>query len=297
MRYRPFGHTGVAVSALSLLLDGAGDRRRADEWRSLVHAAFEAGINAFELSRPSPALLDGFADGASAVKRALLFVALRADPTVDSHKLEGWVADAIARSGVGEVNLFTLEEATPDFEGALVAGLRLKDLNLVRSLAVAGVGEAMDEHVEDPLFDAVVTPFGLMSGWRERNLTRNALLRQKGVIACDPCPPEVLALAKEASDEAKPGLLQRRDALKGAGTYAFLQETRGWSAEQICLAYALTEPAVATVQMEITDANHLNELAEVTDRDLPSAVTAQIEMARFSAEAAAPPEERTKRRA
>jgi aryl-alcohol dehydrogenase-like predicted oxidoreductase len=296
MRYRPFGHTGIAVSALSLALNGDDDRRKADEWRGLIHAAFEEGVNSFELVRPSQALLDGFAEGAAAVKRTLLFVALRADPALEGRRLEGWVADVIGRAGVGELNLLTLQADAPEFEGALVAALRLKDLNLVRRIAVAGDGDSLAEHIQDPLFDAVVTPFGLLSGWRDRNLTRTALERQMGVIACDPCPPEIMSLAKEAHAETKPGMFQRADPLKGAGTYAFLQTTRGWTAEQICLAYALTEPAVATVQMSVTDAKHLATLAQVTDRDLPSSVSAQIEMARFSAERAEN-EDRPKRRA
>jgi len=297
VRYRPFGRTGVAVSALSLLLNGPDDRRKTGEWRGFIHAAFEEGINAFELRRPSQAMLDGFAEGAAAVKRSLLFVALRADPALEGRRLEGWVADVVGRSGVGELNQLTLEATAPDFEGALVAGLRLKDLNLVKRLAVAGSGEIMAEHIEDPLFDAVVLPFGVLSNWRDRNLVRTALERQMGVIGCDPCPPEVLSLARGAGEESKPGFLQRRDPLRGAGTYAFLQETRGWTAEQICLAYALTEPAVATVQMEVGDTQRLATLAGVTDRDLPSSVTAQIEMARFSTEPAAEPELRAKRRA
>ena len=74
MRYRPFAPTGMALSALSLRLDGDGEDRSAADWRDLIHAAFEAGINAFELVHPSPTLLRGLADGAGAVRRRLLFV-------------------------------------------------------------------------------------------------------------------------------------------------------------------------------------------------------------------------------
>ena len=64
---------------------------------------------------------------------------------------------------------------------------------------------------------------------------------------------------------------------------------RGWSAEQICLAYALTEPALASVQMPALDREHLADLAGVPERRPARAVSAQIEMARFSAERTAGP--------
>ena len=70
MRYRPFGRTGIAVSALSLALNGDNDRRKAGDWLAIIHSALEHGVNAFEISRPSSALLSGLAEGIAAVRRA-----------------------------------------------------------------------------------------------------------------------------------------------------------------------------------------------------------------------------------
>ena len=54
MRYRPLGNTGMSISAMSLLL---ADSRRADDGRrtgcTLVYAALENGINAFEVAAGS----------------------------------------------------------------------------------------------------------------------------------------------------------------------------------------------------------------------------------------------------
>jgi aryl-alcohol dehydrogenase-like predicted oxidoreductase len=284
MRYRPFGRSGMAVSAFSLLLSGEDDHRRASEWVALVHAALEHGVNAFELARPSEALLAGFAEGIAAVRRTLLFVALRAHPDFTGRRLDGWVAEAAGAAGVGEFNLLTLPADTPEFEEVLGAGLRLQDLGLVRRMAVLGHGEVLQDHVEDPLFDAIAMPFGLTSGWRDRHIVRTGLERQMGVIAYDPCPPQLAAVAKEDHDEARGGWFKRSDPLRGVGSHAFLMSTPGWTAEQICLAYALTEPAVTTVQMPVTDVAELEVLAEVPDRNLPSQITAQIEMAHFAQE-------------
>jgi hypothetical protein len=75
--------------------------------------------------------------------------------------------------------------------------------------------------------------------------------------------------------------------LVGMGTYAFLENTSNWKSEELCLAYALTEPCLASVQIVADRADRLESLAAITERDLPPGVGAQIEMARFSPQAAA----------
>jgi aryl-alcohol dehydrogenase-like predicted oxidoreductase len=297
MRYRPFGRTGIAVSALSLALDGEADRRKAADWLAIIHSALEHGVNAFEIARPSPALLSGLAEGTAAVRRALLFVALRADPNMNGRKLDGWVSEVIAASGLGEIDLFTIDAGSPEFEEALVAGLRLKDLNLVRRLGVAGSGEQLLDHVDDPLFDALVMPFGFTSGWRDRNLVRTALERQMGVMSYDPYPEALNETIKEEKKQAKPGWFKRAEPLATAGSHAFLHATPGWTAEQICMAHALTEPAITTVQMPVKGVDHLAGLAEVPERNLPAQISAQIEMSHFTGERTARTRAGDKRRA
>jgi aryl-alcohol dehydrogenase-like predicted oxidoreductase len=297
MRYRPFGRSGIAVSALSLTLSGEGDRRKSSDWLALIHSALEQGVNAFEISRPSPALLSGFAEGIAAVRRALLFVGLRVDPEMSGRKLDGWVSEVIAAGGLSQINLFTIDAASPEFEEALAAGLRLKDLDQVRRLAVAGTGELLVDHVEDPLFDALVMPFGLMSGWRDRNLVRTALERQMGVMSYDPCPAQLTEIVKEEKKQAKAGWFKRPDPLSVVGSHTFLQTTPGWTAEQICLAHALTEPAITTVQMPVKDLEHLADLAAVPERSLPAQISAQIEMSHFTGERTARTRAGDKRRA
>jgi aryl-alcohol dehydrogenase-like predicted oxidoreductase len=296
MRYRPFGRTGIAVSAFSLTLSGDEDRKAGD-WLSLVHAALEHGVNAFELMRPSPALLSGFAEGIAAVRRTLLFVALRADPDMPGNRLDGWVSEVVAAGGLGEINMLTLDADSPEFEEALGAALRLKDINLVRRLGVAGPGEMLEGHAEDPLFDALVMPFGLMSGWRDRNLVRTALARQMAVMAYDSCPAHLTEQVKADAKQAKGGWFKKAEPLAASGSHAFLQSTFGWTAEQICVAHVLTEPAITTVQMPVKNLKHLESLAEAPERNLPAQISAQIEMAHFAQERTARTRARDKRRA
>jgi aryl-alcohol dehydrogenase-like predicted oxidoreductase len=167
--------------------------------------------------------------------------------------------------------------------------LILQDRDFANLLGLAGASDALLPNLDSGLCDGLVLPFNLLSGWRERNLVRLAMERKVGVIARDPAPAATLDELIDATEEAAKvgGWFKRRPAshrLAGAGTYAFLRSTHGWTEPQICLAYALTEPAVATVQVETTDAAELGHLAEAADRDLPAAVSAQIEMARFSAD-------------
>ena len=288
MRYRPFARTGMAVSVLFVQLDGADEARGASDWRELVHAGFEEGVNAFELVGPSAALVAGFAEAAEAVRRSLLFVAVRADASLDGRRLAGWVQQMIGETRLGYIDLLTLHAGASRAQDLMAAAQGLKEADQVRRIAIAGSGELADEDVESGLFDALIAPFNLRSAWRDRNLVRRALEQQQmGVIGCEPCPAEIGDLMEVAEAQTKPGWFKRPKPLAGAGTYAFLGSTHGWSAEQICLAYALTEPSLATVLVRPEDRKHLSELAAVSDRDLPSAVSAQIEMARFSAEEAA----------
>jgi len=299
MRYRPFARTGMAVSALSLALDGADEEASASDWRDLVHTAFEEGVNTFELVRPTSALLEGFGEGAASVNRNLIFVSLVIAADAEPRELPKWVMGSLAKARLEAVNLVCLEAgdvAAP--APALISLMRqMKDRGLAERLAISGPGEAIEEPVRSGLFDAIVTPFNLLSGWRERHLIRTVLERQMGVIGCDPCPDMLGGMVEEAEAVSKPGWGRKRASpLAGVGTYAFLQRTPGWTVEQLCVGYALTEPSLATVQVRAADPKHLVTLAGAAERDLPAAVSAQIEMARFSVERAAGTERRSKLR-
>ena len=68
--------------------------------------------------------------------------------------------------------------------------------------------------------------------------------------------------------------------LPNAGSFAFLHQTPNWKAEEICLAFTLTDPAIASVIVEAINPERMEALAVVPERDLPPGLSAQIEMAR-----------------
>lgn len=275
MRYRPYGKSGQVVSAVSLLLDSA-TRRSAREWGSLVVAAMDLGINGFEIAGDAPSLIEGAAEALTSVERDLLFIAWRpsAFPAEPGHVLESF----LARTGLGYVDLINFDDAPPSPETLQ----RLRDRRWVRSFGLTSDDDDTDLLIAHGAFDALTTCYSPVSGWRDRNRLKSAAARGMGVIARNIWPE---AMRPKQTLFKKPLLGRGRNPLAGMGGYGFLESTPGWSPEEICLAYVLTEPAVTTVRFEIDRIDHLARLAEVPDRDLPTGVAAQIEMARFSADA------------
>ena len=297
MRYRPFGGSGTAVSAISLRLEDQ-PRLKAGDWRKLVYAALESGINSFEFDGVSPALIEGAAEAFSTVERRLLFIAWRlraaSDRALRAQAVHDMVDQALDRTGLGHLDVAVLDDPDANtFPNETLEQLKaLKNARLIRLLGVAGAGEAFDAYVGSGQFEAMATPFNLASGWIERNRVRAGTAREMAVIGQDYWPHSLREERK--SFVPKPSLWRRRtDPLADVGGYDFLHNTPGWSDQQICLAYALTEPSLATVQVTAGTPAELEALAAIAERDLPTGCAAQIEMARFSAQEA----EKAKRRA
>jgi aryl-alcohol dehydrogenase-like predicted oxidoreductase len=292
MRYRPFGGSGVAVSSVSIrLVDTPEHPRDAKTWSGLIHRALECGVNCFEVAGPSPALIQGLALGFGDLERRLFFVSWCAGAVLSSQfqavQLSQDLQAAASESGLGSFDLLMVDEppgspTVGDVAAAAAALQSLTESGLVRFLGVRGGGDGADAAVQTGAFDAIATPYSLAAEWRDRNRLKEASRRDMAVIGLHPYPQAM----REAAKGAKPkrsGIWRRvSDPLSGAGTYQFLNNTLGWTAEEICLSFALTEPALATVQMEVRDEAHLDALAEIPERDLPAGVSAQIEMARFS---------------
>lgn len=292
MRYRPFGATGKAVSAISLLLREAPNMNSPGAWRALVFAAMENGINSFELSAGSDVMALGVGEALSAVERRLIFLGwrLRGTPagTITARDVAESVRGALQKTRAGYIDVLMMDEAavealTPDAR-AYLADLRSGGVCL--QIGVAGDGAAVDACIGSEIFDVLTTPFSLVSDWQARRRIRDASAANMTLVACDPFPAGLPASGAGRPEVERPlrrGLLgaRRAEPLAGMGTYAFLQDTSGWTSEEICLAYALTEPAFSAVQVEVWRADAVERLSAVSDKDLPTGVAAQIEMARF----------------
>lgn len=289
VRYRPFGATGKAVSAVSLLLRDGPSMNAPSAWRALVFAAMENGVNSFELAGGSDILAVGVGEALAAVERRLIFLAYRLRTPLSSasaHDVADAVRAVLQRTRAGYLDLLMLDEATiealtPQARGYLAD---LKSSGVCLQIGVAGDGPAIEDCISDSVFDVLTLPFTLTSDWQARRRIREASAANMTLIGCDPFSADTKSGQKELPvGERKRGLLsiRRAQAAAGPNAYAFLRETPGWTYEELCLGYVLTEPAFSTIQLELLRADALERMAAVADRDLPTGVAAQIEMARF----------------
>lgn len=287
MRYRPFGTSGIAVSALTLRLADSS-RLRANEWRALIFTALENGINSFQVEGDSPELLKGAAEAFASVERHLLFLTWRVRG--DAAALGQQAVDSLLQSAFETLSLDYLDLVLindplgPSLPSAFDAGLRsLAEADAVRGLGIASRGDIDPRLLKNGLVTAVSSPFNLSSGWAERHRIRHASKSDFAVIGEDFWPQALREGGEMAAP--KPSLWRRRtDPLADVGGYDFLHATQGWSGEDICLGYALTEPSLSTVRITADSRADVERLANVVERDLPNGVCAQIEMARFSAQ-------------
>jgi aryl-alcohol dehydrogenase-like predicted oxidoreductase len=293
MRFRPLGGSGMAVSAISLKLVDSHGRNTPQAWVQLIYSAFENGVNAFEVVGRQPALVEGFGQALQAVERRLVFVALRlglavspAGATLRNFTPESLIVQLesfLSRTKLDYVDAVILDDPQVDeLSPQALDGLKaMRESGRARMLGVAGHDSAIDAYISTRAFDLLCTPFSLISGWKERLRLKAAIERDMAVIGYDFYPEQFHG---GAAPSQKKGLLGggREHPLAGVGTYAFLDRTSKWTGEELCLAYALTEPSLATVQLVADRIERIETLAQVPERDLPAGVAAQIEMARFS---------------
>jgi aryl-alcohol dehydrogenase-like predicted oxidoreductase len=290
MRFRPVAATGMVISAVSLRLNDSHRLTTPQGWRQLVYDAFEQGINAFEVAGRQPVMIEGFGQAVQAVERRLLFVSLRLGPTLSSagalmrdfspDSLIVQLESFLARTGLDYVDAVMLDDPKGDelSPAALDELKAMRESGRARMLGVSGADDAMDAYISVGAFDLLSMPFSILSGWKERLRLKAAMEKDMALLAYDYFPARF-----HAGAAPKP---EKRDkhsrALDGVGTYAFLDRTNNWNAEEICLAYALTEPGLASVQIDADLGDRIETLATIPERDLPTGVAAQIEMARFT---------------
>ena len=305
MRYRPLGHTGQAVSALTLSLGSRDVARGPEAGAELIYSALEAGINSYRLEDANPVLAEVLGHALRHVDRKLIQVAITlgagdgrrgAGRDFSAEAMTGAIDRALHVSGLGWFDLAILDEPGEAElpQTSLNALKALRATERVRLLGVSGDGPVMDVYVSTGAFDVLATPYQVNSPWQIRSRLRAARERDMAIYVYDYFPDSLNSDRKAATAHVeKKGLFgfgkaaPKKGPLADAGTFAFLHRTQGWSAEAICLAYALTDPSVSSVLIHARDAERLNMLALVPDRDMPPGLSAQIEMARISGASAA----------
>ena len=304
MRYRPFGRSGRSVSAVTLDLGEQTLALGRTAGPALVTEAMELGINSFHLETPDPILGDLISRAIAEVDRRLLFVSVRVGSTRQRGQVTRDFSPAgvtaaidhlLVASGLNFLDLVILDEPGEDeLSHATLSALKaLRASGRIEMLGIAGAGQVMDAYVTTNAFDVLVTPFNVHASWTTRNRIRSAIERDMAIMAYDYFPQTLWPPKAGAARQGEPrrGLFgwggARKDAdVRGLGAFAFLHQTYGWEAEDICLGYALSEPTLASAIINTADTGVLARLAEVPDRDMPPGMAAQIEMARINMTAA-----------
>ena len=307
MRYRPFGIAGQAVSCLTLSLGARDISGGPEAGRKLIYSALEAGINSYRLETADPVLAEVLGEALRHVDRKLVQISLTlgagdgrrgSDRDFSAEGITSAIDKALHASGLGWFDLAILDEPG-DHElpqTTLNALKALRATERVRLLGIAGDGEVMDTYVSTGAFDVLATPFHVNASWQVRSRLRAARDGDMAIFVYGYFPDSLNTAKKAASAhvEKKKGLFgfgggpkAKEGPLAHAGTFAFLHRTPNWSAEAICLAYALTDPSVSSVMIEASDIERLNTLSQVPDRDMPPGLSAQIEMARVAGAKAA----------
>ena len=296
MRYRPFGRAGASVSNLTLDIGSDALARGPGAARELIFTALEAGVNCYRLESADPVLAQVVGEALSNLDRKLVSVGItlgrgdaRRGPARDfsAEGMTGAIDRVLHVSGLGWIDFALLEEPGQHElpQSSLNALKALRATERVRLLGVSGEGEVMDAYVSTGAFDILATPYNLNSPWPVRHRIRAAREQDMAVFAYDYFPQD-LATAKKADGAGQPkkglfGFGSKPPAADlSAGSYAFLHRTPGWSGEAICLAYALTDPAISSILVRADQADRLSDLAAVPERDMPPGLAAQIEMAR-----------------
>jgi len=289
MRYRPFNQAGLAVSAITLALDDAPLQDA--ERRALVFGALEAGINSFELDSPSANWTTVLRAAVEAAGRNVLVLTLktanpeRADPNSSRAglALQGEVLACLGQIGVDRFDAVLLDDdgsSSPPNASTLHA---LREQGLAGMVGVTCGRDGPNLELIQAGYDLLATPFGLRAdaGLRKRlRIAGESNITLIGFDVYDAVADPVLAAA---APKGLSRLFKRPAAVAtDAGPYEFLHRIPGWTAEEVALAYALTEPTLATIRVQITNLTTLDRLAKAVERELPTGAAAQIEMARFS---------------
>jgi aryl-alcohol dehydrogenase-like predicted oxidoreductase len=285
----------MAVSAISLKLDDSYARTPA-QWAAIGLAALDCGMNCFEIAGRSPSLVDGLGQALRTVERRLIYVILRAGPcsmpssnagaaAFTPAALTGQAMAVVARTGLDYLDLIQLDDpGQQDLSAeALQALKQAKTEGLVNALGVAGEGPEIDAYISTGAFDVLTMPFNMLSGSRERRRMRAAGERNMSVLGGASYPEAMLVVAEASAPKKNLLGWPRRNEGASSAPYGFLHATPDWTVEEICLAFALTEPSLASVQVTPRDIAHLQALAAVAERELPAGLPAQIEMSHFAA--------------
>ncbi len=293
MRYRPFGRSGLALSTLGLHLPGQMPGRSRGHMEKLITAGLECGINTYHFDTADVKTLAAAAEIFSVVERRLLFISVSAcDVAHDGMIYEFGALKDRLRGVIKDSGLLWLDLVLFDKAGSTTIPhssyefvKTLQRSKMLRYIGARAQTNDMADLIHSRRFDVIRTGFDIDSSWDKRRQIDAAIAGEMSVFAEDTFPERYSKASDLIPKAAKRGWFggKAENPLAGAGTYAFLHQTPEWTPEELCLGYALSQPTLSCIYVTADHPHHLEALAQVPERHLPSSVPAQIEMARFTA--------------
>lgn len=294
MRYRSFGDGGQSISALLVSVDSHEDETLQD---GFLADCLDVGVNAFEARLDDLHAIQALGRGLASVERSMVVVGLRA-VTPPAHRRRDLsremvvrlLQDALRNTGLRWIDYLIIDDPEPDeldhaFFMTIEAARQAKRL---RYVGVGGDGQTINDLIDTGHIQLYAAPYSLTSNQSVRKRLRQGESSNLMILGYDYYPQSVRQ-AQEAPAATGSGILSflgfggsARAREASGGPYDFLNHVRNWSPEQICLAYALNEPAISAVRIGALDVQTIKGLVEAVERELPNGLAAQIELARMS---------------
>lgn len=294
MRYRPFGRSQLALSTLGLEL--CPHTQKTDHIVKLIKAGLECGINAYFFKSLHQKTLIQAAKEFSIVERKILFIGALGYETdqgisgfsMEPAQLRQRLKWAVRDCGLDYLDFLAFDNPHPNYlpEDSMDLLDRLRQSQLIKHLAAIVETNEMLDLIHSPEFSIIMTSFNINSDWAKRNAIDKSLLSNKSIFSLNHFP-EAIHKKSDVAPKTETGLFNifaKKSPLAGSGTYAFLHQTPEWTAEELCLAYVLSQPTLSCVWINPDSVDEIYQLAEIPERHMPPSVPAQIEMARFSSQ-------------
>lgn len=298
MRFRPLGEAGTAVSAITLTLDASVAATGADNVRALVFAALEEGVNSFHIDSLDRTIVRAMGEACAEIDRDLLHVSMTLGPLPNGRRdfseggVEAVLSAVLNASGLHYLDAVILDDPAED-ELPVPTLKQLRADERIMRLGLQGQSDVMDIYINSGRFDLLFTPCHIQLDQRQRGWLRSAREQELVVFGTD-YYPEALLNPPPAPPPPPPakglfGLGRKKpvEVLPPPNPFAFLHNTPGWEAEELCLAHALLDPSLCSIVVRAAQVEQLRLLAAACERDMPVSMPAQLEMARVSASRAA----------
>lgn len=294
MRYRSFGEGGQSISTVLVSVDSSESVTVSE---SFLAGCMSLGVNAYEARIDDLTAIQALGQVASSVERSMVVVGLRVEQAgprqardLNRETIIRQLQDALRNTGLRWIDYLIVEDPAPGELGSsfFMTVEAARQAKRLRYVGVSGDSNEITDLIQSGSVQIYGTPYNLRCSQSVRKRMRQAETANVMLLGYDHYP-EVIRHTPSAPIAAATGIMRllglggaRRMPADKDGPYSFLNFVRGWTAEQICMAYALNEPSLSSARVRAPDLETVKGLAEAVERELPNGLAAQIELARVS---------------